>query len=261
MVQVIQRQPEQESFGSLFGRNLGQGISQGFTSSQEAARKLKGEEASDARKFGNEEKLAKLKGEQDLTRLEREYGLKGQQALELMEHEYGFKKEIAQINAEQQQLKFKNKILEHQEKTKEKIKPIQSALKTVEKMREIRSRGNLGFGVGFTSKFGGEDARDAGEYKQLGKSLIALSSTIPIRNREEFKTLAEGLYDPSITDAEAAGTLDAMEHILSVGLEENDSEIEREVIDDFHNIFGEDEELPEEKPSSRKRPSLTTFHR
>jgi hypothetical protein len=100
-------------------------------------------------------------------------------------------------------------------KSEEKVRQLEGAKERLNKMREIRAKGNLGVYVkGGLHHFGGETARDKGSYEQLGKSLIQLSTTIPIRNRLEFETLADRLYDSSITDAESEGVLDAMEEII-----------------------------------------------
>ena len=100
----------------------------------------------------------------------------------------------------------------------QKIAPLESALDTVNEMREIRKKGNLGRGSSIIGFSGGETARDRGKYEQLGKSLIQYATNIPIRNKLEFETLAERLYDASITDAEAEGVLDAMESIIQKSL-------------------------------------------
>lgn len=109
----------------------------------------------------------------------------------------------------------------------EKSNNAKKALETVNKMREIRKKGNLGAYVkGGLHHFGGETARDKGIYEQLGKSLISYATSIPIRNRLEFETLAERLYDSSITDAEAEGVLDAMEKILNDSVSGSDEIVE-----------------------------------
>lgn len=91
---------------------------------------------------------------------------------------------------------------------------LQTGLSTVQKMRNIGKRNNLGKTL-TRGVFGGEQAKDRAEYEQLGKSLISLASTIPIRNQLEFQTLSEKLYDPSLRDSEREGILDAMEHIIT----------------------------------------------
>lgn len=114
-------------------------------------------------------------------------------------------------------------------KEQEVSKAKEGALDVVNRMKELRSGGNLGWkigqnlGLGFAS---GKVRTDRKEYEQLGKSLISFATNIPIRNRLEFETLAENLYDPTMTDAEAAGILNAMERILKHGIitkEENKS--------------------------------------
>lgn len=106
-----------------------------------------------------------------------------------------------------------------QQAQNEKIAPFQAGLETVQQMRALRNKGNLGRGSSFLGFFGGETARDRGQYEQLGKSLISLASNIPIRNQMEFQTLAEKLYDPSLTDGEAEGVLNAMERILNQNMQ------------------------------------------
>lgn len=98
--------------------------------------------------------------------------------------------------------------------------PYFSALDTLKRMREIGEKGRLGRGAKFKAFFGRESAKDVGEYEQLGKSLIQHATNIPIRNRLEFETLAESLYDPTLPDQQRAGVLDAMERIISNSLAE-----------------------------------------
>lgn len=97
--------------------------------------------------------------------------------------------------------------------------PLQAGLATIHRMRELGSRGRLGKTI-TRGLLGGEEAKERGEYEQLGKSLISLATTIPIRNRIEFETLAGKLYDPSIRDKEREGILDAMERIISQNLQQ-----------------------------------------
>lgn len=101
-----------------------------------------------------------------------------------------------------------------QKETDEKIFAAEGALKILNEMRTIRGRGHLGIGSSFTRFFSKEASEDYGKYERLGKSLIQSSTNIPIRNRQEFEVLAHDLYDPNITDAQAKGTLDALEMII-----------------------------------------------
>jgi hypothetical protein len=105
-----------------------------------------------------------------------------------------------------------------EEESEGKISGLQSALDTVNRMRGIGKKNNLGFGLGFRKLYSPEARQQSGEYEQLGKSLIQYASNIPIRNQQEFNTLAEGLYDPSKTDAEREGILSAMERIIKSSL-------------------------------------------
>ena len=136
--------------------------------------------------------------------------------------------------------------LKDQKEMQEKLTPLQTALERVQRMRDIGANKRLGRGSGFLGFFGGKTAKDRGEYQQLGKSLISLATNIPIRNRLEFETLAESLYDPSLPDQEREGVLDAMERIIN-------NSIQNLAISGFE----------EEKPvyeKNRERPPLTSFY-
>ncbi len=97
----------------------------------------------------------------------------------------------------------------------ESILPYKSGLQSIQRMREIGKEGRLGRGSSIRGFFGGETAKNRGEYEQLGKSLIQLSTNIPIRNQREFEALAHNLYDPSLPDDQREGILNAMESILN----------------------------------------------
>jgi len=100
-------------------------------------------------------------------------------------------------------------------KAEEKTLAAKSGLEIIDRMRELGKKGNLGRGSNIFKIFGGETAKDFGEYEQLGKSLIQLSTNIPIRNRQEFETLAHNLYDPTIPDSQREGILNALQMIIS----------------------------------------------
>lgn len=89
-----------------------------------------------------------------------------------------------------------------------------SGLETIQRMRKLGETGKLGRGSKAFGFFGGPVAKNRAEYEQLGKSLIQLATTIPIRNQMEFETLSEKLFDPSLLDSEREGILNAMEHII-----------------------------------------------
>ncbi len=82
-------------------------------------------------------------------------------------------------------------------------------------MREIGDRGNLGRGSSFKSMFGGQAAKDFGEYQQLGKSLISLASNIPIRNQRELKHSLTIYTIPPFRMIKEKVLLDAMERIIT----------------------------------------------
>ena len=126
--------------------------------------------------------------------------------------------QIQKLSLENQ---FKNQIQNQKQaqENQEKVAPLDSALQTVNDMRNIRKKGNLGRASSITGFFGGETAKDRGEYVTLGNSLIQHASSIPIRNKAEFEKLAGKLSDPSITDDEAEGVLNAMESLINRSLE------------------------------------------
>ncbi len=99
-------------------------------------------------------------------------------------------------------------------KKQEEIDQVEAALSSLKRMKALRKNGRLGFASGFAGAFSPETRKDRGEYSRLGRSLIAYATPIIIRNKVEFEALAEDLYDPNITDAEAEGILDGMEKII-----------------------------------------------
>jgi chaperonin cofactor prefoldin len=103
----------------------------------------------------------------------------------------------------------------------EKAQPLLTGLDVINRQRELLKGGNIGgkfniIGTGrdIGSTWSKQGVKDRGEYERAGKSLIALASNIPIRNRLEFETLSEGLYDITKSREELAGSLDAMERII-----------------------------------------------
>lgn len=168
------------------GTSIGEGFAGGFQGGMESA---------------NQEKMNRIQNEVEERKQSRIDQLKGEQAqkkheydLELLQEEYNLKGKIPP--------KGENK------------EGLNSALDTISRMRSISKKGNLGFGLGIRKLYNPEARRESGEYEQLGKSLIQYASNIPIRNKVEFETLAENLYDPSKTDDEREGILSAMERII-----------------------------------------------
>lgn len=106
-----------------------------------------------------------------------------------------------------------------------KKQPLLTGLDIVKRQRELLKRGNLGpklAVIGTGRKAGStwtkEGIKDRSEYERLGKSLISLATTIPIRNRLEFETLSEGLFDPNKKREEIEGALEGMERIITDNL-------------------------------------------
>jgi len=131
-------------------------------------------------------------------------------------------------------------------KIREKIAPLQGALQVINNMEELGNKGNLGIGSSAYQIISPETRKDREEYEQLGKSLIQFASNISIRNQAEFNTLAEKLYDPSISDAGRKGILDAMKRIIQNSM----------------NAYTENEpEETAEQIQKQERPPLTSFIR
>ncbi len=171
------------------------------------------QEQQNEKQFGRE---SEFKNQQQEQSNKFKQSLTAQQA----ENDYNKAQELQyQRSIQQQELESLRQQKKPQEKPKD-LSNLRSGLKTVQAMRQLREKGNLGIGATY-SPFG-RTREDAAKYAQLGKSLISLASNIPIRNQKEFETLAHDLYDPNLTDAASKGILDAMEQIISQGLEEHE---------------------------------------
>lgn len=142
--------------------------------------------------------------------MEREYALKGNLEQESQQRRFAHEMDL-------EQKKFDNELNKKNTKKEEEILPLRGAMDTLNRMKLLRKKGNLGIGSTY-SPFA-KTRKEAGEYEQLGKSLIQYATNIPIRNRLEFETLAEKLYDPTTTDATAEGILNAMERIITNSLQ------------------------------------------
>ncbi len=189
MVEIIQEK-RRPSFGERVNRGLGTALQAGsqFMQQQQAESQKQQEQEAIARALGDEASGLP----RDFQKMAYESQLKGQ--------EQGNKLRGAK-----------------EEKNEEAIGLLSGAIDTVNRMKQLRKKGNLGIGATY-SPFP-ETRKEAGEYEQLGKSLIQYATNIPIRNRIEFETLAEQLYDPNITDATAEGILNAMERIIGNSME------------------------------------------
>lgn len=245
MLQVIEERPNALS-------HLGAGLKQGLSNfgdqvirgleykrqHQEQLRREALAEQEARRKEEHQEKLLNRKEQFEREILGRKEDLQKVLNQQKLQHQMELENaKISQKN-EDQAAKLRGEVLN-------KIQPMEAALNSIGKMKQIRKKGNLGFGSSLKSKFGGETARDKGAYEQLGKSLISMSSTIPVRNQAEFEALAAGLMDASISDAEADGMLSALESLL---LENMNSTLE---------VSG----LAPEKTEKKDRPPLSSFHR
>lgn len=123
-----------------------------------------------------------------------------------------------QERLKEREIDVQEKRINRSDKQAEKVNSIKAGLNTVQRMKDLGKKGNLGRGSTILKEFGGETAKDFSQYEQAGKSLIQLSTTIPIRNRDEFKALAHNLYDPSLPDKAREGILDEMTNILQDSL-------------------------------------------
>lgn len=143
---------------------------------------------------------------------------------------FGFTEE--QINAlknlpEAERKEVFNKLYEQNLKKQETQEGLKGALDVVNRQQEIINTGHVGpktaiFGTarkrGSTSSSEGIKLRN--EYSQLGKSLIQYATSIPIKNKPEFETLAEKLFNPNLKKEEAQGIIDAMKRIINNALKE-----------------------------------------
>src|SRR5574337_1568910 len=144
-----------------------------------------------------------------------------------VEHKMEEKKKASDFarQMELSQQKEKNK---KEAKFQEKLAPLEGAQNRLNRMQEILETGHLGpkisqgfLGLGLSDP---ETRQHRAEFEQLGKSLISMASTIPIRNQIEFETLSKDLYDPTRTEAQIRGTLDAMRRIIQDSISEYESE-------------------------------------
>lgn len=234
MVQILPRN-DQESTSDMFGESVGnmlRGFGQSITAGDQNRQQQKlinQENMAIKQQFGvdlsgiNDPEARKqmvinaLQGKRDLQQqgfetqqqeLKDQNSLQNQSALSLQKHEQDLIEKGMDLSGKTAETKRKQST-----ENKEKLAPFEGGLKTIADMRALGKKGNLGktWTRGF---FGGEEAKDRGQYEQLGKSLISLASNIPIRNQKEFETLAHNLYDPSVMDSEREGILDAMESII-----------------------------------------------
>lgn len=132
-------------------------------------------------------------------------------------------------------------------KYEENMGPLEGALETVDQMIKLGKKGNLGLTTGLRKIFSKETRKDSAEYQRLGKSLISFASNIPIRNKQEFETLARDLYDPSINDASREGILNAMKKII------------QNTMKGF--VSPEEEDSLNANPMKKERPPLESFIR
>jgi hypothetical protein len=168
---------------------------------------------------------------------------KYEQSLGLIEYEYNRKKEIEELKGQRKSQESEDK---KNQELNEKIMPFENGLQTIGEMRNIIKGGNLGLGSEYLSILSPEARTDRAKYEQLGKSLIALSSTIPIRNQREFEVLAHNLYNPSNSDATNEGIMDAMESIIKRTVQQ-------------YMTPGQNQDR-QQKPQEN-RPDILSFHR
>jgi plasmid maintenance system antidote protein VapI len=219
-VQFLEEQP---SPGSQIGQSFGSGLSQGLSSAL-------------SQHFQQKQNKQQLSG---LTPAFEKLGIPKEGINELINS--GLSPELAanlaiqfgrqQQQAQAQQTKQQQDLQKLESEKQVKLEPFRSGLDYINRQRQLLKTGHLGkkFGVGgglsekpkvlSTMTKSGRKAR--AEYERLGKALISLSSNIPIRNKQEFQTLAESLYDPNISEAEIEGNLDAMERIIRNNLGED----------------------------------------
>lgn len=217
MVQFVNLpQTPQQRFSEELGSNIGQGIGKrlGFIESQKQAQQQQRSLAQSL--FPDNPELA-----QRMAELPPDQQLQTAKLFQLQQASQQKNAQLQQAALQKQALlqqAAQQKQMQSEQKLQEKIAPLQQAFGTINRMREIGSKGNLGRGSAIFGALGGETAKDREEYEQLGKSLISFSTSIPIRNRLEFETLADKLYNPSLPDKARQGVLDAMERIINNSL-------------------------------------------
>jgi len=168
--------------------------------------------------------------------------------------EMALKKQANQINFSQQLMKEEHKAGIRKE---EKNKPIRDALTVVKRQLERIKSGKLGPKSGWSGglyeepKLSSAMSKEGREvrsgYEQAGKSLIGLASTLPIRNKLEFETLGEKLYDPTLSTSEMKGIYEEMVQRLEDSLGEGEDERSSEGgIVEMRDANGEVFDIPKE---------------
>jgi hypothetical protein len=123
-------------------------------------------------------------------------------------------------NLAQQEYDKRQETKKAKTKYQENVAPLEGAIETIDRMEKLGKKGNLGIGTKVRGILSPEARKHAAEYERLGKSLISFASNIPIRNRQEFETMAHDLYDPSISDASREGILSAMKRIIQSSMQQ-----------------------------------------
>lgn len=182
---------------------------------------------------------SQLQGNRAKQEAERDFNYKNQLQEQKFNHENQLentkslaKKEVEDVKKDEERL--------------EKLAPYETGLKSIQEMRKIIKKGNLGPISRVVGIFHANTRTDRAKYTQLGKSLISLSSNIPIRNKSEFETLAHDLYDPSNTDATNEAILEAMENIINSNIQQ-------------HKKPGSNQET--NKETKAEKPSASSFAR
>ena len=154
-----------------------------------------------------------------------------------------FVQEMLKSQGKQQESQFA-----HQIKEQERIQPLQNALQTLERQKQLLASGHLGpaFSPTFQgrkagSTFSPEGQKTRAEYSRLGKSLIAAAAPLIIRNKAEFEKYAEGISDPSASQAEIEGNIKGLERIIRQNMGEKVGD-ENELVAIQHN--GETYDIP-----------------
>lgn len=137
--------------------------------------------------------------------------------------------QFGKLSPEQQKLAVDVMKQEMKQTPKQTQASYNKGLNIIEEQRKLLKTGHLGPAVGLgkrdiLSTFSKEGRKSRAKYEQLGKSLISMASNIPIRNRIEFETLANKLFDPTMDQGKIEGVLDAMQVILEQGLTESGQE-------------------------------------
>ena len=121
---------------------------------------------------------------------------------------------------------FKERFAEKKPAQDEEMIKLLTAKDLINKQKEAIESGYIGAkfapiagGRSPIKGYGAKGAEMRAQYKQRGKALIALASGMRITNKEEFKVLADELYDPNLSIADMRGIVNALEDKINTEIQ------------------------------------------